>query len=70
MSEPGRWRGRVTPLQNAILWVLIALSVPLMLVLLRVDDAGIRMVGLGAYLVLFAVVAGLFRLRFERRRRR
>ena len=66
MAEPGRWRGRVTRRQNAVLVVLVALSVPLVIGLFRVDSGGTRQVILAAYFIVFLMVAIAFRLSFER----
>ncbi len=70
MPEPGRWRGRITPRQNAILIGVIVVCVPLFTVAqFVIDDATGRLAVIAAYIVLIAVVAGVFRLRFERMNR-
>ena len=71
MPEPGRWRGRITPRQNAILIALMVVGVPLVTIaFLSLDDATARMAVFIAWVVLFGVVAGIFRLRFERMNRK
>lgn len=58
----------MTPLQNAILVVLIALGGVLTYLFAESASRGARIGGFVAYVVVIAVVAGVFRLRFERMR--
>ena len=61
----------MTPRQNAVLIALIAICAPLVTVaLLSIDDLTLRIVIFSAYVALIAVVAGVFRLRFERMSRK
>jgi hypothetical protein len=71
VPEPGRWRGRVTPKQNAFLIALLVLEAPLVtFAVLSLDGALARMAVFASGILLFGVVAGVFRLRFERMNRK
>ena len=71
MPEPGRWRGRVTPRDNAILIALIVICVPLVTyAVLTLEDTTTPLVIVTAYIALIAIVAVAARLRFERLNRK
>jgi hypothetical protein len=71
VPEPGRWRGRITPRQNAVLIALMVVGVPLVTyAVLTLESRVARFAVFTAWLVLFTVTAVVFRLRFERMNRR
>ena len=71
VPEPGRLRGRIAPKQNAILIALAVVGVPVVTIaVLSLDKALARVAVFTGWIVLFGVVAGIFRLRFERMNRR
>jgi len=64
-------RGRIAPKQNAILIALAVVGVPVVTIaVLSLDKALARVAVFTGWIVLFGVVAGIFRLRFERMNRR